>query len=269
MIQLQEARIPNYQNPAELCAWIRTKGCFTEEQNLKIYQLWFRKPRRSFLAALRYFNLSTKIVCDVGCGYGSNLLYCSPQSYGLEVNQAAVDFARAIGVTAYQRDVLTDVSDVPKADAVWCADVLEHVESPHIFMRKLYQLLQPEGLVMIKVPTIPLWRFPIPVIKRYQTGYQADDHINGLTGTTLRFLGERSGFQTILVGVFLAPAWRWLNQRRLLTENIGQVVYIGRKIEGWQYPPKAFRIATETGQGFHYKPKFEQGKWAKRQQSEP
>jgi SAM-dependent methyltransferase len=248
---------------AQIRERILSEGTFPEHVKRKIYEKWFKRPRKSFLAALRHFALHEKILCDVGCGYGSNLLYCSPDSYGIEITESAVDFARSIGLTVYHRDIFSDLSDLPRAEVIWCADVLEHVETPHGFLRKLAQLLQKDGLLFIKVPAIPLYRLPLPVLKRYQTGYSASDHINGFTCATLRFLCERSGFKTISAGPFISPVLRILNHIPLLAENLGQAVYIGSKIDNWQYPQRATRLATNDGKGFVYKDKFGVGKYLK------
>ena len=115
----------------------------------------------------------------------------------------------------------------------------------------------------MKIPTIPHYRIPIPVLKKYQSGYLVNDHINGFTCATLRFSGERRGFKTLLVGSFVSPVLRWLNRLPFISENVGQALYIGSKIANWQYPQRAMRIAIDNGQGFVYKQKFEMGKYVK------
>ena len=133
-------------------------ACYSDEENQRIYDKWFATgPRHQFQAVNRKYNLTDKVVCDIGCGYGMNIIHCQPESYGIEVDKYAVDFARSIGLTVHKRDFLHDsIDDLPKVDAVWCSAVLEHVESIHIFLRKMALLLKPNGLLVIFVPTIPL-----------------------------------------------------------------------------------------------------------------
>jgi SAM-dependent methyltransferase len=159
-------------------------------------------------------------------------------SYGLDINARQVKFATSIGLQVYQRSIFDPLDDLPQTDVVWTSDTLEHVDSPHRFLRQTYRLLKDDGLLFVKVPTIPHHRLPLPILRRYQNGYRHDDHINGFTCATLRFLCERSGFQTITVGMFVAPAQHILNQL-WFTESLGQTVYIGRKISNWRYPEKS------------------------------
>ncbi|MCD4684705.1 MAG: class I SAM-dependent methyltransferase [Anaerolineae bacterium] len=127
---------------------------------------------------------------------------------------------------------------------------MEHVESPHIFLRKLHQLLKPNGLLAIYVPTIPPfpWLRHIPRLKPYFAGHLHGDHINAFTPATLRFFCERAGFATEAVTPFLPGPLRFLNRFHI----IDGIVYVGRKIENWEYPPSATRHATLNTQGFTF-----------------
>ena len=52
-------------------------GCYSAEENLRIYNKWFKNsPRYLFRAVDKKYSISQKRVCDVGCGYGMNLLHC-------------------------------------------------------------------------------------------------------------------------------------------------------------------------------------------------
>nr|AUN37577.1 hypothetical protein [uncultured bacterium] len=238
-------------------------GCYARSENERIYNKWFAKgPRHQFQSVNRTYHLTDKVICDIGCGYGMNLLYCQPGSYGIEVDKYPVDFARSIGLTIHEIDFMHDDTDVlPKVDAVWCSALLEHVESIHIFLRKLSVLLKPNGLVIIYVPTIPL--IPslkhIPGLKRYTTGYLYSDHINAFTPSTLRFFCERAGFETLEVSPFMPPPLAIFNHVPLLNQVVDGVTFVGRKILNWSYPEGATRRSIEQGQGFEYYDWFDDG----------
>ena len=137
------------------------RGCFDASENERIYRKWFHgAPRYLFRAVDRRHGLTGVRLADVGCSYGMNLLHCARGSYGIEIDDREARFARGLGLPVYHRDaMIDDLSDLPRVDAVWCAAVLEHVDSPHVFLRRLHELLLPEGLLVIFVPTIPLFRF--------------------------------------------------------------------------------------------------------------
>ncbi|MGC8811054.1 MAG: class I SAM-dependent methyltransferase, partial [bacterium] len=96
--------------------------------------------------------------CDIGCSYGTNLIFCSRESYGIEIDKRKIEFAKSIGLLVYERDLQKEeIDDLPKVEIVWCSAVLEHLESPYIFLKKINQLLKSNGLVFIYVSTIPLF----------------------------------------------------------------------------------------------------------------
>ena len=242
---------------------ILTNGCYNADENQRIYEKWFEPgPRHQFQAVNSKYQLTQKTICDIGCGYGMNILYCQPGSYGIEVDKYPVDFARSIGTTIYERDFMHDtVDDLPKVDVVWCSALLEHVESIHIFLRKISLILKADGLIVIYVPTIPLIPMlrHIPFLNRYMTGYLYGDHINAFTPATLRFFCERAGYKTLEVSPFLPPPLALFNHLPLLNRIVDGVTYVGRKINDWQYPSIATRIATQDSQGFKYKHSFKDG----------
>lgn len=234
---------------------ILKKGCFSPEENERIYVKWFQKgPRRVFREALKLYKLDQKLVCDVGCAYGTNLFHCGTGSYGIEIEEYPVRFAQAVGLKIYQRDIFGDVSGLPKADVVWNSSIIEHIESPHIFLRKLHLLLKDRGLLILNTPTIPRIRFKFPkIINRYQSGFSHGDHINAFTPQTLKFFCERAGFATLRLSPFFPSPFSFLNRIPFFRNNTGHIVYVGEKIPQWEYPAHSTRRVAANEKGFVFK----------------
>jgi SAM-dependent methyltransferase len=240
-----------FQSPEKLKKHICANGCYSREENERIFDKWFSKaPRYLFRAVNRKYQLTDRTLCDVGCGYGANLLFCHLGSYGIELEEYAVKFARSIGCQVYERDVITDdLADLPQVEVVWNSAVLEHVESPHIFLRKLHMLLRPNGLLALYAPTIP----PLPVLRhlprlgQYFTGHLHGDHINAFTPGTLKFFCERAGFTTIEISAFYPPPLSIMSRKLFWVDGC---VYIGRKADDWEYPPNATRRKAINAKGF-------------------
>lgn len=237
-------------------AMLEQKGCYSSKENLRIYKKWFAAgPRFMFRTVDQKYGLTRKVIADVGCAYGTNLVHCTPTSYGIEIEDYEIQFARSIGLQVYRRNILTDdLSDLPKVEAVWCSAVLEHVDSPHVFLRKLYQLLVPGGLLAIYVPTIPL--FPglrrLPRIGRLFGGHLHGDHINAFVPSTLRFFCEYAGFDTLEVGPFLNPPLSLLRWIPLADRMVDGCIYVGKKIDNWAYPQNSTRRASNNTLGYEF-----------------
>lgn len=242
----------NPKTPAELEAHIMHQGCFAPEKNKAIYERWFRKsPRYLFKALERYYPLRTRRLCDVGCSYGMNLVYCThPDSYGIEIIPECAQFAQSLGLKVYARDMVKEsVADLPKVDIVWCCAVLEHVDAPHVFLRKLWTLLDTDGLLAIYVPTIPpiwsRWLRWIRPLRPYFINYGHSDHVNAFTPDTLKFACERAGFETVeMRALYPGPLSffdRWLFA-------LDGVMYIGKKTAG----PVYVRASTRKGRAEYF-----------------
>lgn len=247
--------IPNLSSPSELKKHILEKGCYSQEENLRIYQKWFQQaPRYLFRAVNNKYHLTNLTLCDVGCSYGMNLAFVQPGSYGLEVEEYPVKFANSIGLRVERLNIYDDLSSLPKVEAVWCSAVLEHVNSPHIFLRKLHQLLKSNGIIVIFVPTIPLlpWLSRFPFLGKYLTGYLHEDHINAFTPETLKFFCEFAGFRTLEVSPFYPPPLNLFNHLSPVNKIIDGCVYVGQKINDWEYPKEATRRVANNEMGFTY-----------------
>jgi SAM-dependent methyltransferase len=241
-------------NSNDLKTYLVEHGSHSPEENLRIYEKWFANaPRYLFRAVDRKFGLRQKILCDAGCAYGMNLVFCKPGSYGIEVQEAPAEFALSLGLRVYRRDVLGDeLSDLPRAEAVWASAILEHVDSPHILLRKLHGLLVEGGLLTVYAPTIPI----LPVLRhlpwygRFFRGHLAADHVNFFTPVTLRLTCERAGFETIEVSPFYPSALGIFNRVPGLRSLVDGCVYVGHKVPDWEYPQKATREVANNKHGF-------------------
>lgn len=244
--------IPGISNLDDLRDFIGGTGCYEREENLRIFEEVFAQgPRYHFQALAHKYHLTTMPACDAGCGWGDYLIYCHPDSYGIEVEPYYHDFVASLGLRVYRRDLIADdLTDLPKVAVALCMDVLEHLDSPHVALRKLWGLLNPGGLLMVAVPTIP----PIPgmariprIGSRFQ-GFLHSDHINAFTPETLRFSCERAGFETLSVSA-LYPI-ESLNRLPLIRKLISHCVYVGRKLDTWDYPRRASRRISENSRGY-------------------
>jgi SAM-dependent methyltransferase len=238
---------PEIKTKSMLRDYVISKGCYSKEENTRIYEKWFASaPRYVFRAVDNKYNMTEKIVCDVGCTYGMNIFYLKPGSYGIDLDLYSIKFAQSLGLNVFHGDIMNDEEmNLPKVEFIWCAAVLEHVNSPHLFLRKLHNLLIPNGMLALFIPTIPpfSWMCLLPGISHYFSAYVAADHINAFTPATLGFTCERAGFSTIEITPLYPQPFAIFNHIPLFRRIIGCYMYIGTKIESWNYPKGSTRIA--------------------------
>lgn len=217
----------------ELKEYILSRGCHPREKNLQIYERWYANgPRYLFRAADRKYQISSKVICDVGCAYGVNLFYSAPGSYGIEIDEERVRFAKSLGLEVYRRDLMRDdISDLGQVEVVWCSAVIEHVDSPHVFLRKLAKILRNNGLLVLSSSTVPLlpWLKYLPIIGKYVSGCNDGEHVYAFVPSTLQFTCERAGFETVEVSPFFPGALGPFNHVPLANRLIGRCIYVGKR----------------------------------------
>lgn len=99
-------------------------------------------------------------VLDIGCADGHILNWFKKVrthdvlTYGIDMNEEAVEKARAAGHTAYAgRFEDVDLSD-DYFDFVWASHVIEHVPDPRQFAHKVHEVLKPGGIFWFWTPNI-------------------------------------------------------------------------------------------------------------------
>jgi 2-polyprenyl-3-methyl-5-hydroxy-6-metoxy-1,4-benzoquinol methylase len=144
---------------------------------------------------------SSSRILDVGCGVGFLLFWLersngnSFQLTGIDVSPAQLSLARKHlpnRVMLIEQDAANFLRNKNRAfDAVFCTDILEHVESDNELL-ELMQLiknsLEPGGVVICQVPNMAN-------LTSLQLRYIDLTHTRGFTGASLIQLLECSGFR--------------------------------------------------------------------------
>jgi len=259
--------VPGVTNVDELERHIVAHGCYDEVENRRIFKKWFSgtRPRdRVYEYVAQKFGILDSLMCDVGCGYGPTLVHAKPGSFGIELEDYQCAFGRSVGLTIHTRNIITDdLADLPLVDTVWCAATLEHVDAPHVFLRRLYYLLKPGGRLFLEVPcALPArWMLAIPGAAHVYEDH--DDHVNSFSPTSLSRFCERAGFEELSVFRYSTPLINRLKAMpvwatRLPPFNLvaNSIMYVGKQIPDWDYPPKATRRAANNPAGYRFRSMF-------------
>lgn len=134
---------------------------------------------------------------DVGCGCGE--LMTEARRYyecvGIEPSHAAVETARAAGLTVHEGTFESVAVEPGSFDVVTLDAVIEHVASPAQVLAKVNAALRMQGVVVLTTP-----KFGGPAYRRHGgawNGFRHGYHTYLFSGTTLgRFL-EKAGFDVL------------------------------------------------------------------------
>ncbi len=95
-----------------------------------------------------------KKVLDVGCGSGLLSKTLLTKGYNVTVidnDSKAIEIAKKKGINGFVADINTWQTQ-EKFDCVILGDVLEHIEDDKLAMRKIREMLEPNGCIVVNVP---------------------------------------------------------------------------------------------------------------------
>jgi SAM-dependent methyltransferase len=221
-----------------------------------------RAKDKLFLYINEEKDLLHKKVCDVGTGYGHYLAFMGEGSYGIDISKPHLEYCKGMGFLVYQRNLVTDkLSDLPKVDYAWSSATIEHLDSPHVFLRKCNLLLNDGGTLLLESPLRP--KYPklfkhIPFLKSLYNEH--GDHVSFFTPDILEWNLVRTGFKVKKVRNFSIPLMNKLGTKNPFVTNIWPLSIFrdscfieAEKIANWEYPERNLRKVADNETGYVYK----------------
>lgn len=136
-------------------------------------------------------------ILDIGCGMGRFLLTLKELGYnnlkGIEIDKSQFDIAQKSGLNIVMADITEYFeSNNTLYDAIYCFDVLEHLEKERqiILLNQMYKHLTDTGMVVLRIPNALA---PTAMLFRYEDF----THTISYTPKTIEFLCKNSGFEYI------------------------------------------------------------------------
>ncbi|WP_373975569.1 class I SAM-dependent methyltransferase [Chitinibacter sp. SCUT-21] len=165
---------------------------------------------------------------EVGCGNGGTLAWLKANGVcdeivGLEYCHDASEIARQQLDLVIEGDAeQIDLAQLGQFDLILCLDVLEHLRDPWALLKRLKQLLKPNGQIIVSVPNIQHHSVVLPLLFHGRWQYQAAGildrtHLRFFTQATAQELLSQAGFkveQCTGLGQQWAKSrfWRWLGK---------------------------------------------------------
>ena len=137
---------------------------------------------------------------DIGCGSGQFLEEATRSTKwdlsAIEPNLNAARFVREKLSIDVQVTRFEDISGFShKYDIVTMWDVLEHFHHPGECLRKIYQLLNPEGMLVFSIPNLHSW--DLRIFKENWIGYDLPRHLYFFDKKNLTEVLHETGFQIL------------------------------------------------------------------------
>ena len=127
---------------------------------------WFVIRRKLILNLLRRFvkapDSKTPVNgLDIGCGTGFNAVFLTEQglpTYGIDAYQGFSKFQKAKRGMGFIQGDIFKIEPKPEFDFVLLLDVIEHIEGDDRFLKRSFEFLKPNGVVIITAPAFKfLW----------------------------------------------------------------------------------------------------------------
>jgi SAM-dependent methyltransferase len=139
------------------------------------------------------FLKAKKTVLDIGASVGTFLAACREAGFsslhGVELNPGSRAQAEALFSITLSKELPEGV----KADLVNLGDLIEHLEDPLDYMRRLHPWVNDGGVVLITTPDYDRWITKAINIK-------PEEHLFYFTKDTLRKLLEAAGYEVMHLG---------------------------------------------------------------------
>lgn len=145
-------------------------------------------------------------ILDVGCGGCKYLLAMQSlgwQPQGVEFNPHAVQTCRDAGLEVFQGELSEAGLDEASFDLVTARHVIEHIPDPVAFVREIYRIVKPGGMMVLKTPNSAAlgrgW---------FGTDWYANDvprHLVLFSPDNLKRLAEAEGFHAEVIRTFSTP----------------------------------------------------------------
>jgi len=177
-----------------------------------------------FFRAFKLFTVhpKAKSILDVGSGRGFTLYYLKKfykykKAIGTQLCRSAVEFSRKkLGLKIHNKDLLKINFNKEKFDLITMWHVLEHVEEPEKYIKKIHSLLNKNGKYIIEVPNFDSWTRKFT--GKYWLGMDLKYHLTFFTEKSITKLLKKHGFKISDIHTFSLEYSTFLSAQSIVSK---------------------------------------------------
>ena len=226
------------QSQTDIRTRIERVTSYPIDERERIYRKYFATPSATVRFLCSAYDFDQKAILDVGCHYGYHLIHFGAGSQGLDASPQYLRYAQEMGLAVQEANIEERFPAFDSLfDGLFFSGTLEEVLSPHVILMRFRSLLKPDGLLCLRVPTVPPLWFDRLIRLRSSPGYAAAAHLYFFTPRLLTMLVKRAGYdivQVVSTGVWENPWLRPLHG--LLLPLTTTVTIMARPQPDFLYP---------------------------------
>ncbi len=133
-----------------------------------------------------------KKILDIGCGTGEFIFFCKQNGFdvrGIEPGEKPRSFAQTeYKLEVYEEDYLNHLT-LQEFDIITLWHVLEHVHLLHERLKKIVEIMNPDGTLIIAVPNCDSW--DAQYYGKYWAAYDLPRHLYHFSRETMGILAQK------------------------------------------------------------------------------
>lgn len=168
-------------------------------------RVWERLMERNFREVSSFLNKCFPAkgeILDIGCGYGHFIEFMRDHGWsvsGIDPSSRTLNFARGKGLNVFETTLENALFPDNSFDAITAFYVLEHLPDPISALKKIFVMLKPGGVLVIRIPhTTPIVWF-LSIFKIKNNLYDPPFHLYDFSPETITLLLKKAGFSSIEV----------------------------------------------------------------------
>lgn len=189
--------------------------------------LQFEKSLKKYVPQI--LTQSSRKLLDIGCGTGHFLKVAEQHSWeveGIEISsKAAQDASKKIHGEIFVGDLLSIDFSTHNYDVITLYHVIEHLLDPICFLRRIKELLKPNGILFLETPNINSIGFKLTQEK--WSHLIPPEHIIYFQPDSLSFALKKTDFTSNYIYTISPQIIESLQKYPHIVQNLGKLIYKG------------------------------------------